>query len=170
MPLPSAFSSRLRNLPGPIRAGLWIALSSTGFTGMMAIARELSSDLPILVIVLFRSLFGLVFLSPYVMRNGIGALRTTRIGLYLMRGFCAYTGLTCLFFAVTYISLAEVSAINFTRPIFGAIAAIIFLGEVARARRWVAIFAGFAGALIIIRPGFQDINPGVLFALGSAGR
>ena len=165
--LPARFRRMMEDLPGPVRAGLWITLSGSSFTGMLAIARHLSADLPIFVIVLFRVLFGLGFLSPFIIRNGIGALRTSRPGLYLVRGIAAFTGLSCYFFAASMIPLADVTAISFTRPIFGTIAAVVFLGEIAHGRRWSAVFVGFAGAMIIIRPGFQAINPGVLFMLGS---
>ncbi len=165
--LPAGFRRMMEDLPGPVRAGLWIALSGSSFTGMLAIARHLSADLPIFVIVLFRVLFGLGFLSPFIIRNGIGALRTARPGLYLVRGVAAFSGLSCYFFAASMMPLADVTAISFTRPIFGTIAAVIFLGEIAHGRRWSAVFVGFAGAIIIIRPGFQAFNPGVLFMLGS---
>jgi len=154
-------------LPGPVRAGLWIGISGSAFTCMLAIARHLSAELPIFVIVLFRVLFGLAFLSPFVFRNGITALRTNKYGLYLVRGTSAFLGLSCYFFAATMIPLADVTAISFTRPIFGTIAAILFLGEIAHGRRWSAIFVGFIGAMIIVRPGFQELNPGVLFMFGS---
>ncbi len=165
--IPQRLRRFFENLPGPVRAGLWISLSGSSFTGMLAIARHLSADLPIFVIILFRVFFGLIFLSPFVLRNGIGALRTSRYGLYIIRGTSAFIGLSCFFFAASLIPLADVTAISFTRPILGSIAAILFLGEVAHGRRWSAIFVGFAGAMIIIRPGFQDLNPGVLFMLGS---
>lgn len=165
---PLAYLHRLiDSLPGPVRAGFWITIAGASFTCMMAIARHLSSDLPIFVIVFYRALFGLLFLSPYIMRHGFVALRTDKYGLYLARGLAAFTGLSCFFFAASLIPLADVTAISFTRPIFGTIAAVIFLGEVAHGRRWSAIFVGFAGAMIVIRPGFQEINPGVLFVFGS---
>lgn len=165
--IPASVRNLGKDLPGPVRAGLWIALAGTCFTFMLAIARHLSADLPIFVIVFFRSVFGLAFLSPFIMRHGIGALRTTKPGLYLVRGTAAFIGLTCYFYAVSLIPLADATAISFTRPIFGTIAAILFLGEVAHGRRWSAIIVGFAGALIIIRPGLQEISPGVLFMFGS---
>ena len=165
--LPVSVRRLTENLPGAVRAGLWIALSGACFTGMLAIARHLSAELPVFVIVLFRILFGLAFLSPFIVRNGIGALRTDKYGLYLVRGVAAFIGLSCYFFAVSLIPLADATAISFTRPIFGTIAAILFLGEISHARRWSAITIGFVGAMIIIRPGFQQIDPGVLFMFGS---
>lgn len=165
--LPVSVRRLTGNLPGAVRAGLWIALSGACFTGMLAIARHLSADLPIFVIVFFRVLLGLAFLSPFILRNGLGALRTNKYGLYLVRGMSGFVGLSCYFFAVSLIPLADATAISFTRPVFGTIAAILFLGEIAHGRRWSAIIVGFVGAVIIVRPGFQDLNPGVLFMFGS---
>jgi len=154
-------------LPGPVRAGFWISCTGATFTGMMAISRHLSPDLHVFVIVLFRSLFGLVFLSPLAFRQGGRRLQTKRFRLYAIRGVTAYLSLVGYFYAATYIPLADISAIVFTRPVFACIAAILFLGELARGRRWVAIGIGFIGALVVVRPGFAEINIGVLFALGA---
>lgn len=154
-------------LPGPVRAGFWISCTGATFTGMMAISRLLSSDLHVFVIVLFRALFGLVFLAPIAFRRGVSGMRTTRFRLYSIRGVTAYLSLVGYFYAASYIPLADISAIIFTRPVFSCIAAILFLGELARGRRWVAIAIGFVGALIVVRPGFAEMNIGVLLAIGA---
>ena len=154
-------------LPGPVRAGFWITCTGATFTGMMAISRLLSTDLHVFLIVLFRALFGLVFLAPIAFKRGVVGMRTTRFHLYSIRGVTAYLSLVGYFYAATYIPLADISAIVFTRPVFACIAAILFLGELARGRRWVAIAIGFVGGLIVIRPGFAEMNIGVLFAVGA---
>lgn len=167
MSLFQSVETRFAALPGPVRAGFWISCTGATFTGMMAISRHLSPDLHVFVIVLFRSLFGLAFLAPLAIRQGGARLRTTRHRLYAIRGLTAYLSLVGYFYAAKHIPLADISAIVFTRPVFACIAAIIFLGELARGRRWVAIGIGFIGALIVVRPGFTEINIGVLFALGA---
>ncbi len=78
------------------------------------------------------------------------------------------TNVTLLFAAVALIPIADMSAINFLQPIIGAAIAGLLLGETVGTRRWGAILVGFAGALIVIRPGFGDFNIGIAFALGSA--
>lgn len=167
MSLLQSIETRFAALPGPVRAGFWISCTGATFTGMMAISRHLSADLHVFVIVLFRSLFGLVFLAPLAFRHGGRRLRTNRVRLYAIRGVTAYVSLVGYFYAAKYIPLADISAIVFTRPVFACIAAIIFLGELTRGRRWVAIGIGFVGGLIVVRPGFAEINIGVLFALGA---
>ena len=84
-----------------------------------------------------------------------------------MRGAGAFVAGSCLFYAATLLPLGEFMAITFTRPILASVGAILFLGEIARGRRWTAIFVGFAGALIVVRPGFQVINIGTIFILAS---
>ena len=158
---------RFAALPGPVRAGFWISCTGATFTGMMAISRHLSPDLHIFVIVLFRCLFGLVFLAPLAFQNGGRRMLTTRFRLYTIRGVTAYLSLVGYFYAATHIPLADISAIVFTRPVFACIAAILFLGELARGRRWVAIAIGFVGGLVVVRPGFAEMNIGVMYALGA---
>ena len=154
-------------LPNVVRAGFWITCAGTCFTGMMTIARPLSPELSIFVVVFFRALFGLVFLLPTAFANGGRRLKTSKIPLFAARGISAYLSVTCFFFAAIYIPLGDIAAIGFTRPVLGCMAAIFFLGEIARTRRWVAIAVGLFGALIVVRPGFTDINPGILFAFSA---
>ena len=156
------------DLSGPARAGLWMTASAFCYAASATIARHLSDDLPTFQIVLLRNLFGLVFMAPWLMRVGVGALRTQRLGTHVVRGMFSAINLWCLFGALAYIPVADMSAINFLQPIFGSIIAIVALHEAASGRRWAAVFVGFIGAMIIIRPGFQQMNVGVLLALGSA--
>ena len=162
-----SIGDRFAALPGPVRAGFWIACTGVTFTGMMAIARTLAPELHVFVIVFFRSLFGLVFLSPIILRRGIVGLRTTRFPMFVLRGITAWLSLVGYFFAAQYIPLADIAAIGFTRPMFACIAAILFLGEIARARRWSAIAIGVIGGLVVVRPGFAEFNVGTLFAVGA---
>ena len=152
-------------LPGPVQAAFWVMASGTTYISMIAIARILSPELHIFEIVLFRSLFGLIFMAPLILRRGPGGLGTRKLPWFAFRSVFAFTTLAGTFTAATMIPLGDIMAINFTRPIFAAIAAVVILGEVARLRRWVAIAAGFVGALLIIRPGFEEINPGVFLVL-----
>lgn len=153
------------SLPGAIRAGFWITCAGAFFTSMMTIARTLSPELSILVIVFFRASFGLMFLLPTAFANNGARLRTQKIPMYAIRGVSAYLSITFFFIAATYIPLGDIAAIGFTRPVFACIAAILLLGELAHKRRWLAIGVGVAGGLIVIRPGLEEMNPGIIFAI-----
>ena len=136
------------------------------FVATITSVRQVTPDVPVFEAVFFRCIFGILFLVPWMIRRGISGLRTTKPGLLAVRGSMAFFVTVFYYTAATMIPLADLTAITFTRPIVGAIAAIIFLHEVVRARRWTAIAVGFAGVLIIIRPGVIDINLGVVLVLG----
>ncbi len=74
----------------------------------------------------------------------------------------------CWFTALTHIQLAEATALSFTTPIYASIAAIYFMGEPSRLSRWAAAGIGLIGMLILVRPGFAEVNIGVLLVIGSA--
>lgn len=150
---------------GTVRACAWVTSSAIAYTLMISIVREVASEIHVFEIVFFRSLFAFIFMIPWISRQGLSAFHTPKLGLLGLRGVGAFIASSCLFHAVTLMPLGEMMAITFTRPVFGSIAAIAFLGEVASGRRWSAILVGFAGALIIIRPGFQVLNLGTIFVL-----
>lgn len=167
MRLARSLSARFGKLPAPVRAGVWMTTAGAAFTGMMAIARILAPHIHVFEISLFRGLFGFLFLSPYILRAPRRAFRTANQRLMAIRGVVAFGTQMCLFTAATLLPLADIAAINFTRPILATIAAIIFLHEASLGRRWWAIVVGFTGAMIVVRPGFADINIGVAFVFGA---
>jgi drug/metabolite transporter (DMT)-like permease len=123
--------------------------------------------LPLIVIIFFRCLFGVLFLAPWLMRVGSVGLATRRPGLHLVRGFNSLLGLFLVFWAVKLIPLADVTAIMFSKPIFAALAAVVVLGEAMHRSRWMATLIAIVGMMLIVRPGFAEINAGVLLALGA---
>ena len=166
MHLSSLAAVRIAALPPSIQAAFWITLSGITFTITITAVRIVTEELHVLEALLFRSLFGIAFMLPWLMRNGPRtALRTNRLGLFAMRGCIAYFVTLLYFAAAGLMPIADLTSITFTRPIVGAIAAIIVLGEIVGRRRWTAIAMGFLGMLIIVRPGFQDVNLGAIFIL-----
>jgi len=161
----STLFSRLKTIPAPALAAFWITLAGFFFTIAMISVRKVSVDMHVLESVMFRSLFGIVFMVPWLMRRGISVIKTKRLGLLATRGTLAYFVTYFYFSAAALIPLADLTSITFTRPILGTVAAIIFLNEVAGRRRWSAIAVGFVGMLIIVRPGFVDVNLGILLVL-----
>ena len=152
-------------LPDPVRGVLWMMGSMASWACMGAVARHLSGDIHTFEIVFFRSVFGAVFLLPCLFKVGLGGIRTQRIGMHMVRGFVGLAVIYLLFAAIARTPLGEIAAIMSTRPLVASFAAIVILHEVARGRRWAATLIGFAGALLIIRPGVSEVSIGVLLAL-----
>ncbi len=152
----------------PVRGALWMVGSCVFFAILTGLIRYLSATLDPLEIVFFRNLFGMAAMLPWLMRQGFGGLRTRRLPMHLLRAGLGLTAMTCWFSAVASMNLADAVALSFTAPLFGTVAAVVVLHEVVRARRWSAVLAGFAGAMIILRPGFHEVPPEALLVLLSA--
>ncbi|MFQ5564806.1 MAG: DMT family transporter [Paracoccaceae bacterium] len=121
-----------------------------------------------LQVVFLRLLFGLIALSPVLTWRGPGMLRTSSLRLYAVRVVLGLIGMTSWFLALALLPVGEVTAIGFLTPLFSILGAALFLGEIVRWRRWSATLIGFAGALIIMRPGLGEIGPGTWLALIAA--
>lgn len=163
----AALGARIRLWPAAMQAAFWMLIIGTLVTVTLVFVRRVTPEIHVFEVVFFRSVFAVAFMSPWLIRRGAQAMRITRPGLITLRSSLAFFGSACLFWAATLMPLADVTAITFSRPILAAVAAVLFLGEVVRMRRWTAILLGVAGAAIIVRPGFADLNIGVLFAFGS---
>jgi drug/metabolite transporter (DMT)-like permease len=151
------------------RKGVLLMLVATLlFAGMHATIREVSASLHPFEIAFFRNLFGLLIVLPWLVRYGAGPLRTQNFRLHLLRVGFNVVAMLSFFYALSIAPLAEVTALNFTAPIFATLLAIPLFGEQVRLRRWAAILMGFAGVLVILRPGFADITPGQLLCLVSS--
>lgn len=156
-------------IEGDVLKGMaWMLASTILFSGMHLLIRMTSDELHPLVIIFYRNLFGFVVLFPAILRYGRGVLKTTRPGLMVTRSAFNYAAMALFFWALTISPLAQVTALSFTFPIFLALLAMVFLGERVGPRRWMAILLGFAGALIVVRPGFQAVALGDLMTLVSA--
>ncbi len=162
--------NKIIGVPGTLRGMVLMVLGGLAGQVMVVLVRQVSAELHPFEITFFRATFGLIALTPLFARYGLASFRTKRLGLHALRGVVnASVGLT-FFMALTLISLAKVSALSFTAPLFTTVMAVFLLGETIRLRRIVALCIGFAGAWVILRPGFEDVESGSLLVLaGSAG-
>ena len=145
-----------------------MCLSTVAFSIMHGLVRFVSEVLPPFQIAFFRNIFGLAFIFPLLMRSRFKVLRTNRIGLHALRGVINMAAMLMFFTALSISPIAKVTALGFTAPIFMAILAVLLLGERFRIYRWSAIFLGFVGMLIILRPGLVTIDTGALLVIMSA--
>jgi len=165
---PIALPAVATDVSAPVKGVLWMLVSAAALAGLTGVVRHMSAGLPPFEIAFFRSFFGLLILAPWLMRSGLGVLRTKRLGLYTMR--CALGAATMLmwFTAISMVPLADAVALGFTSPLFVILGAALFLGEVVRGRRLGVTLCGFAGALIILRPGGGVLDLGAVLVLLSA--
>ncbi|MGK9164766.1 DMT family transporter [Inquilinus limosus] len=121
---------------------------------MDAMIKWLSADYPIAQIVFFRATIGLIPTLVMLYRPpGLEALRTRRVGAHLLRGLVGLVGTFGFFWAFAVMPLADAYAIGFAAPMFITAMSVPILGERVGLKRWLAVLVGFAGVLIMIRPG-----------------
>lgn len=142
--------------------------STVFFASMHACVRFISAEIHPFEVTFFRNLFGFVALVPWLVIQGLEPLRTRRIGLHFARAGTNVVAMLMFFMALSMTPMVQVQALAFTAPLFTTVLAALLLKEAVRIRRWMATLAGFIGALIIIRPGFQPIDAGALLTLASA--
>jgi len=150
------------------RAAL-LMIGSTMFFGAMAVTIRLASDaLSTYQIAFFRNFFGLLVLLPFLWRSGPSILRTRQLPRYLVRSAIGVASMLCSFWAIGHLPMAQAIALSYSAPLFATIAAVIFLHEVVRMRRWSAVVIGFIGVLVIVRPGTDSFSAGTLVAVSAA--
>ncbi len=155
-------------LPPPIKAALWMVGTVLSFALMGVCGREMSAELNTFQILFWRSLVGGIAIVPLLFHQGWGHARTSRPGMQVARNLFNFAGQYGWFYAVGVISLAEVFALEFTAPLWTALLAFLFLKERLTWPRVAAIALGFAGILLITRPGVETIHPAAFAVLGAA--
>lgn len=131
---------------------LWMVLGGLCFSLLNTLARALSQQLDVYQTQFLRYLMGLLVMLPLVWRHGVQAYRPVNMAGQFWRGGVHTLGLILWFTALPHISLADMTAIGFTGPIFIMIGAAWFLGEPMRRDRWIAALIGFAGVLVVVLP------------------
>lgn len=152
----------------PTRAIFWMIVTGVLFVAVTATVKHGAQGLPAAESAFLRYILGLVFLIPM-----LGPLRKANLSLrqkklFWIRGFAHSLAIILWFHAMTRITIAEVTAMNYMNPIYITIGAALFLGERIASRRALAIVAGFVGALIILRPGFRELTDGHFAMIGAA--
>ena len=152
-----------------LRAALWMGGSIASFLTMTVAGRAIMPDLDVFQVMEMRSVIGWFILLPLVLASGgFAAMRTKRPLQHIGRNVVHYAGQFAWLQALTMIPLAQLISIEFTTPIWGALLAVIFLGERMSARKVTAIMLGLIGVLVIVRPGATAVDPGHLIMLAGA--
>ncbi len=135
---------------------------------MDGFAKYLSSELPVLQITWARYFFTVAFTLPVMFlffRNNL--VWTNKPKLQFIRGIILLCANVSFFYAISVISLAKALTLAFVAPLIVTAFSPIFLAEKVGLRRWSAVIIGFLGSLVVIRPGFVEINLASVAALGT---
>ena len=146
-----------------------MGLAGLHFSVMGGIAKLLGESYSSVQVSWARAFIHLVFLAAvFLPRLGVSVLRTRRPGLQLGRAAMLTTSNLCFFFAITFIPLAQASAVSLAAPLIVALLAWPMLRERTTPLRVAAVALGFAGVLVVIRPGGEVFHPASMLVLVSA--
>ncbi|MCK9264071.1 MAG: DMT family transporter [Desulfomonilia bacterium] len=155
----------------PAAGALNILGAALMFAMLGALVRLASSTLPNEVVVFFRNIFALVFLMPILLyrRTGV-SLHPPRsmVPLHLFRAATGLSAMYCYFYSLAHLKLAEAVLLSYTSPLFIPIIAFLWLREPMDRRVIRAVVIGFAGVLLILKPGVGIFQPVSLIALLAA--
>jgi drug/metabolite transporter (DMT)-like permease len=156
--------------PQNIRLGIGLLMIAVAlFTVGEAIVKTLAHDYDITQIVWARYIFhALVTYTIFSRVNVFRLARTTRPGLHIARSALMLAATTLFFTSLRYLALADAIAISFVGPLLVTALSIPMLKEQVGIRRWMAIFVGFGGVLVIIRPGMGVMHWAAILPLCTA--
>jgi drug/metabolite transporter (DMT)-like permease len=131
----------------------YAALGAVCFSFMSAFGKLAGDTIPTQQIVLVRGSVVTLWTYALLRKQKLSPWGTER-GLLFLRGFLGYAALSCFLWAVVRLPLADTTVIHFTNPVFTALLAAVFLGEVLRGWEVFLALVALAGVLIVARPGF----------------
>jgi drug/metabolite transporter (DMT)-like permease len=137
--------------------------------GLDLCAKGLLDDYPLQQFVFLRSLLGLTaFIAISRWYGGLSSLRTRRWRWHLLRTVLASIAMFGFFFGLSRMPLVNALTLAFTAPLIVTALSVPVLGEQVGWRRWLAVISGFAGVLVVLRPGSGLISPASLSVLAAA--
>ncbi len=158
----------LSPIRGPVRGMVLMAMAMLIIPGIDVFAKLLAPTMSAGQIVWYRFLIQSLLLAPIIISRRLWVLPDGTVVMQFTRGILLATATVFFFSALSALSIAEAIAIFFVEPLILTVISALFLGEVIRIRRIMAIIVGFIGAMIIIRPAFINIGAPALYPLAAA--
>lgn len=152
----------------PVKGIFWMVMTGVCFVAVTALVKTLGGRIPAAESAFLRYVIGLVFLIPVWRELTAIKLTPRQKKLFGLRGIVHSLGVILWFYAMTRIPIAEVTAMNYLNPVYVSILAVFLLGERMAMRRVLAVISALIGSLIILRPGFRELDPGHIAMLGTA--
>jgi len=135
---------------------------------MDAIAKYLSSELSFFQITWARYFFTVVFTLSFMFIFFRQSIRPSEnIKLQVYRGLTLFFANICFFYSISVISMAKALTLAFVAPLITTALSPFMLNEKVGIRRWMAVIIGFCGSLVVIRPGFIELNLATVAAVAT---
>jgi drug/metabolite transporter (DMT)-like permease len=167
MSVPAGSLSRAPPKQHALAGIVLLILATACFAVLDTTVKAISISVPFVMVLWFRYTFQAVATTLTVLpARGLGLLRTAHPRFQLLRGVLLIATSGLAFFGLKAMPVGEFTAIVMITPLVITLLASLQLGERVSALRWLLVFGGFAGTLIIIRPGGDDFDWDLLLPLG----
>ena len=151
-----------------VGAGFMIA-AGLQFIAMDTASKAMVADYSFMQITWGRYFFHMLPIVIWIaIRRRPGIVRTHRPGLQLVRSALLFVSSAVFVLALNYLPLADTVTLNYTGPLLVTALSVPLLGEKVGWRRWAAVFVGFLGVLVVVRPGFAEVHWAVVLPLTTA--
>ncbi|PHQ68700.1 MAG: EamA family transporter [Sneathiella sp.] len=139
------------------------------FVVMDTIVKYAAETYPPMQVVWARYFFHTLLMTLILLPSqGLKLIKTSRLKIQIVRSMLLLGATICFFTALKYVPLGDAGAVSTTAPLFVIFFSVILLKEKISFRRWVAVAVGFAGAMVILRPGMTEAHPALLLVLGTS--
>lgn len=149
----AARPGRLAGLTPNLRGALWMLASAVTFTVMTTLIKYLGAGYSAVLQTFYRQLAGFLILLPVILRHRSAAFATTRPGILIFRASAGTIAMILQFYAYQKMPLADANALSFTRTLWMVPLAAVIVRETLGPLRIGAAVVGFAGVLLMVRPG-----------------
>lgn len=134
-------------------------LAMACFAAMSTCIRALAGEVPSTQMVLLRNVLSLCMMAALIGWQRKSLFETARLRGHMLRASLGFFAMELWFYGLTLLPVTLATALSFTTPVFGTMAAMWLLKEHAGWRRWSAIAVSFVGVLVILRPGMEGVSP-----------
>lgn len=118
----------------------------------MSLNKQIDPQIPVSIKVFIRACFGLIFLSPIMLKEKLNAFKSNNIKMHLSRIFFMSLAMGGTYYTYTHLPFTIAIAIGFTGPIFTSVLAYFVLKDRLSIKQWFAILVGYIGVLIMVNP------------------
>ena len=152
----------------PVAGALFVMGSSLTFAVLGALVKIVSSSLANEMVVFFRNLCALLFILPWIGYSQLpGGIKTAYFRLHLLRSASGLGAMYCFFYAIAHLQLSEAFLLAATAPLFIPLIAYIWIREPVSRKLRGAIFVGFIGIVLILKPGIGVFQPVAIVGLAA---
>jgi drug/metabolite transporter (DMT)-like permease len=152
-------------LPTSIQGAFYMLISAFCYVGSATLIRYIGEGYSPFLLTFFRSVIAVIILAPVIFQLRGASFWPKRPFAVLMTGVFSYIGIALWFYSAGRMPVAEFFALQFATPLFTIAFAIIFLRERSDIASWLATFIGFAGVLIVLRPGLVEVSVAAVAAI-----